>query len=411
VATIKPFRALRPRPDVTQRVASPPYDVLTSDEARRLAADNPLSFLRVNKPEITLPEGCPTHAPEVYARARENLRTLVDQGVMIRDERPGIYLYAQQMGDHVQAGFVALASLDEYDSNRIRKHEHTRPDKVEDRARLIDAMDSQVGPVFLAFRSRPELTELTRQIQRNEPIFDFVADDGIGHRGWILEEGIEKAVVHVFSGVDLLYVADGHHRSAAASRVRELRRSANPQHTGQESYNFFLTVIFPDDQLRILDYNRLVRDLAGLTPDRFLDRVAERFEISSADNPRPPRPHTFGMHLEGRWHRLAALPGSFPADDPVRRLDVSILQENLLAPVLGIGDPRTDPRIDFVGGARGLDELERRCRSGWAVAFAMFPTALEDLFGVADAGQVMPPKSTWFEPKLRSGLFVSALGD
>jgi uncharacterized protein (DUF1015 family) len=409
MAVLEPFRALRPRPDLAERIAAPPYDVLSSEEAREMAATNPLSFLRVNKAEITFAPDVDPHSQQVYDRARRNLEVLVEKGAMIREEVPRLYLYEQRMGSHVQAGFVAGASIDEYDDGRIRKHEHTKPDKVEDRARLIDTMDAQVGPVFLAFRARREIASLIDAIRASEPVYDFTADDGIGHRVWVIGDELERAVVRAFEAVDLLYVADGHHRSASASRVRQLRMEANDGHTGSEPYNFFLTVVFPDDQLRILDYNRIVKDLRGLTPEALLDRLGGSFEVEQTDRPAPGEPHTFGMHLDGRWYRLRARPGSFPGDDPVRSLDVAILQDNLLRPVLGIEDPRTDPRIDFVGGIRGLAELERRCASGWAVAFAMYPTSLAELFAVADAGQVMPPKSTWFEPKLRSGLLVRML--
>jgi uncharacterized protein (DUF1015 family) len=406
MAILKPFKALRPKPEFAQDVASPPYDVLSSQEARQMATDNPLCFLRVNKAEITLPEDVDPHSDLVYETARDNLRALVEQGAMIREDVPRLYLYEQRMGEHVQAGFVAGASVEEYDEGAIRKHEHTKPDKVEDRARLIDVMDSQVGPVFLAFRSRPEIASIIDDIRKGAPVYDFTADDGIGHRVWILDDDLESRTVRAFADVETLYVADGHHRSASSSRVRQLRMGANPQHSGDEPYNYFLTVVFPHDQLKILDYNRVVRDLNGLSGEEFLARIAERFEVVPAEEPRPPLSHTFGMHLGGRWYRLAAREGSFPADDPVRSLDVAILQENLLAPVLGIENPRTDPRIDFVGGIRGLGELERRCSEGWAVAFAMYPTTLDELFAVADSGEVMPPKSTWFEPKLRSGLLV-----
>ncbi|MBW2263810.1 MAG: DUF1015 domain-containing protein [Deltaproteobacteria bacterium] len=406
MAILKPFKALRPKPQLAEKVAAPPYDVLSSEEARQMAADNPVCFLRVNKAEITLPEDVDPHSAQVYETARDNLRSLIEQGVMIREEQPRLYLYEQRMGEHVQAGFVAGASVDEYDGGSIRKHEHTKPDKVEDRARLIDVMDSQVGPVFLAFRSQPRITAIVEDIKKGEPVYGFTADDGVGHRVWILDDELEARTVQAFAGVDALYVADGHHRSASSSRVRQLRKEANPQHRGDEPYNFFLTVIFPHDQLKILDYNRLVRDLNGLSGEEFLGKIAERFEVSPALEPRPPKSHTFGMLLGGQWYRLAAREGSFAAGDPVRSLDVAILQENLLSPVLGIENPRTDPRIDFVGGIRGLGELEKRCSEGWAVAFAMFPTTLDELFAVADSGEVMPPKSTWFEPKLRSGLLV-----
>ena len=409
MAVIKPYRALRPRPELAGRVTAPPYDVISSEEARRMAEGNPISYLWVNKAEINFPPGTNPYSPPVYEKARDNLRALIDKGVLVREERPRIYLYEQRMGDHVQAGFVASASVDEYDADRIRKHEHTKPEKVEDRSRLIDTMSAQGGPVFLAFRSRGAITALIGRIRQETPVYDFAADDGVAHRVWILGDDLEAETVKAFEAVDMLYVADGHHRSASTSRVRKLRQARNPNHTGLEPYNFFLAVLFPHDQLRIMDYNRVVKDLRGLTGERFLGHVREKFECEPTDSPRPARAHEFGMHLGGRWYCLRAMPGTYPGSDPVRGLDVSILQENLLGPVLGIQDPRTDPRIDFVGGIRGLAELERRCAEGWAVAFAMYPTTLEQLFAVADSGNVMPPKSTWFEPKLRSGLLIRML--
>ena len=411
MARIEPFRAWRPRPDLAARVASPPYDVVSTEEARRLADGEPLSFLHVVRPEIDLPPGTDPHAPEVYAKGAENLRRLIEDGVLIREARPALYLYRQTMGDHVQTGVVAGASVDEYEAGLIKKHEHTRRAKEDDRTRHVEALGANTGPVFLTYRARPEIDAMVERLTRAEPVYDFTAEDGVRHTVWVVDGPADRdALVAAFGEVPELYVADGHHRSAAAVRVRAARRAANPDHTGNEPYNFFLSVIFPHDQMRILDYNRVVRDLAGMTRDAFLDRVRERFHVEPADNPRPTRPHTFGMYLDGRWYRLRALPGTFPEDDPVRSLDVAILQENLLAPVLGIGDPRTDDRIDFVGGIRGLGELERRVGSGeWAVAFAMYPTSIEQLFAVADAGLVMPPKSTWFEPKLRSGLIVRPL--
>ncbi len=411
MARIEPFRAWRPRPELAPRVASPPYDVVSTEEARRLAEGEPLSFLHVVRPEIDLPQGTDPYAPEVYAKGAENLRRLIEDGVLIREERPALYLYRQTMGDHVQTGVVAGASVDEYEAGLIKKHEHTRRAKEDDRTRHVEALGANTGPVFLAYRARPEIDALVERLAAASPVYDFTAEDGIRHTVWVVDDpGDREALQAAFREVPELYVADGHHRSAAAVRVRAARRAANPNHTGDEPYNFFLSVIFPHDQLRILDYNRVVRDLAGMDPATFLRRVGERFEVEPTDAPRPTRPRTFGMYLDGRWYRLRARPGTFPEDDPVRGLDVAILQENLLAPVLGIGDPRSDERIDFVGGIRGLEELERRVGSGdWAVAFAMYPTSIEQLFSVADAGLVMPPKSTWFEPKLRSGLIVRPL--
>ncbi|HSN53591.1 MAG TPA: DUF1015 family protein [Candidatus Sulfomarinibacteraceae bacterium] len=411
MARIEPFRAWRPRPDAAERVASPPYDVVSSDEARAMAADNPLSFLHVVKPEIDLDPGVDLYAPEVYARGAENLQRLKDDGVLVREGRPALYLYRQVMGGHVQTGLVTGASIDEYESDLIKKHEHTRPKKEDDRTRHVEALGANTGPVFLTYRARPRIDALVDRLTAAEPTYDFVAPDGIRHVLWVVDEpGDVEALVAAFREVPVLYVADGHHRSAAATRVRALRRDRNPNHTGEEPYNFFLAVVFPHDQMLIMDYNRVVKMPPGLDRQTFLARIGGAFEVAPGAAEKPADPRTFAMFLDGQWYRLSARPGSFPADDPVRSLDVAILQDNLLAPVLGIGDPRSDENIDFVGGIRGLAELEKRVRSGeWDVAFALHPTAIEQLFAVADAGTVMPPKSTWFEPKLRSGLIVRPL--
>ncbi len=413
MAKLKPFKAWRPRPDVCAEVASPPYDVLSSDEARQMAAENPVSFLHVVKPEIDLEKGTDVYAPAVYAKGAENLKRLMDDGVLIQEAAPAFYLYRQRMGDHVQTGLVAGASVDEYEADLIKKHEHTRPVKEDDRTRHIDALDANTGPVFLTYRARPEIDRLVDRLTGGEPVYDFVAPDGIQHVLWVVVDADDRdALADAFALVPELYVADGHHRSAAGTRIRSLRRDANADHTGEEAYNYFLSVIFPDDQMMILDYNRVVRDLNGLDAEAFVAAVGKNFDASRVENGKPARARCFGMYLDGRWHRLTAKEGSFPSDDPVRSLDVAILQENLLAPVLGIGDPRSDERIDFVGGIRGLAELERKVDSGeWAVAFALHPTSIDQLFAVADAGLVMPPKSTWFEPKLRSGLVVRPLSE
>jgi uncharacterized protein (DUF1015 family) len=413
MAKLKPFRAWRPRPDICSEIASPPYDVLSSAEAREMAAENPLSFLHVVKPEIDLEPGTDVYSPEVYETGAANLRRLVDEGALIREEKPALYLYRQRMGDHVQTGLVAGASVDEYEADQIKKHEHTRPVKEDDRTRHIDALDANTGPVFLTYKAQPEIDALVERFTAADATYDFTAPDGIQHVLWVIDNyGDRDALVEAFGKVPELYVADGHHRSAAGTRIRALRRDANPDHKGDEAYNYFLTVIFPDDQMMILDYNRVVRDLQGLDPDGFVAAISERFEIEPTDDGRPTRRRCFGMYFGGRWHRLTAKDGTFPADDPVRSLDVAILQDNLLAPVLGVGDPRSDERIDFVGGIRGLTELEKKVDSGdWAVAFALHPTSIDQLFAVADAGLVMPPKSTWFEPKLRSGLIVRPLSD
>ncbi|MFV2072574.1 MAG: DUF1015 domain-containing protein [Thermoanaerobaculales bacterium] len=413
MARVEPFRGWRPRLDVCAQVASPPYDVVSSAEAREMAANNPLSFLHVVKPEIDLDPGVDIYAPEVYAKGAENLRRLVAEGYLVREQSPALYLYRQRMGEHVQTGLVAGASIDEYEADLIKKHEHTRRVKEDDRTRHVDALDANTGPVFLTYRAQASIDQLVARIADRTPAYDFIAPDGIQHVLWVVDDLADREeLVEAFRQIPELYVADGHHRSAAGTRIRALRREANSAHTGEEPYNFFLSVIFPDNQMMIMDYNRVVRDLNGLNPDSFVAGVRKRFEVDAIGEGRPPAAKYFGMYLEGKWYRLRAREDSYPCEDPVRSLDVAILQENLLAPVLGIGDPRSDDRIDFVGGIRGLGELERRVDGGdWAVAFALNPTSIDQLFAVADAGLVMPPKSTWFEPKLRSGLIVRPLSE
>jgi uncharacterized protein (DUF1015 family) len=413
MATIKPFRAWRPRAELAAGIASPPYDVLSSDEAREMAAESPHSFLHVVKPEIDLPPETDIYDPKVYAKGAENLKRMIDEGMLLREERPSLYLYRQQMGDHIQTGVVAGASVDEYEADLIKKHENTRRVKEDDRTRHVDALDANTGPVFLTYKASPEIDAFVEAATAGEPTYDFTSPDGIRHTLWVVDDDARVAVLtEAFAKVPELYVADGHHRSAAATRIRALRRDANPEHTGEEQYNYFLSVIFPHDQMMILDYNRVVRDLNGLSASELLEAIGASFEVTPVSDGKPEHARTFGMYLDGGWYRLEARQGSYPADDPVRSLDVAVLQDNLLAPILGIGDPRSDERIDFVGGIRGLKELVKLVDSGtWAVAFAMFPTSIEQLFAVADAGKVMPPKSTWFEPKLRSGLIIRPLRD
>ncbi len=413
MAKIEAFRALRPRADVAAKVASPPYDVLNSAEARLMAEGNSISFLHVNKPEIDLPENIDPYDPAVYAKGAENLKGLIDQGALIREERPALYLYRQIMGDHTQIGLVAGASVDEYEAGLIKKHEFTRRKKEDDRTRHVDALDANTGPVFLTYRARTEIDQLVERLTAGEADYDFTAPDGIRHTLWVVSNDADvEPLISAFDAVPELYVADGHHRSAAGTRIRTLRREANPNHTGDEPYNYFLSVIFPDNQMLIMDYNRVVRDLNGLDEAQFLAKIGETFDVEPSEMGRPQRQKCYSMYVGGRWYRLTAKEGSYPAEDPVRRLDVAILQENLLAPVLAIGDPRADERIDFVGGIRGMEELVRLVDGGdFAVAFALYATSIDDLFAVADAGEVMPPKSTWFEPKLRSGLITRPLGE
>ena len=409
MSDVRPFRALRPRPDLAARVAAPPYDVINSEEAREMANGNDVSFLHINKPEIDLGPDVSLYDDRVYAKGVANLRRFIAEGVFVREAEPRFYVYQQRMGDHVQAGIVGAASCQEYADGLIKRHEFTRKDKEDDRTRHTHELNANAGPVFLTYRQRAEIDAIVDGIRKGEPLYDIVTDDGIGHTVWLVSPGETVALQQALRAVPALYVADGHHRAASAARVGLERRASNPRHRGDEPYNYFLAVLFPHDQLRIMDYNRVVRDLNGLTPESFLAAVGKTFTVTPTPEPRPDAVHRFGMYLGGRWYRLEAKPGTFPAGDPVRSLDAAILQENLLAPVLGIADPRTDTRVDFVGGIRGLGELEKRVAGGWAAAFALFPVSLEQLMAVADAGLVMPPKSTWFEPKLRSGLLVRTL--
>ncbi len=400
---IRPFTALRPRTEHAAVVAAPPYDVLSSEEARVRAAGKPYSFLHISKAEIDLPPDVDHYAPEVYAKSAENLKTLIDTGILIRDAKPCYYAYRLVMGTHTQTGLIAAASVAEYDANRIRKHEFTRPDKEDDRVRQIEALNAQTGPVLLSHPDSDEAERLIAAATAGTPIADLTADDGIHHTLWLIDDAaaIER-ISAVIGAMPSLYIADGHHRSAAASRVAAARRGQGRP----ESAEYFLAVIFPARQMRIMDYNRVVRDLNGHSIDAFLKAVGERCTVTPATAAvTPERTGTFGMYLDGRWYHLAIRPDLVPEQDPVRRLDVSVLSEQILDPILGIADLRRDTRIDFVGGIRGLAELERRVNSGeMAVAFAMYPTPMVELMSVADVGEVMPPKSTWFEPKLADGM-------
>jgi len=412
MAIIKGFRGVRPRRELVEKVAAPPYDVLSSEEAFELARDNPLSFLHVGKPEIDLPREVDLYDPRVYEQGRIAFERLRAEGVLFQDAAECLYVYRQRMGDHVQTSLAAGASVDDYDRDVIKKHEQTRADKEDDRTRHVSVLGAQTGPVFLTYPARADLDGKIAGITSGEAEYHFTSADGIEHWFWVVSDPAWIADVRrIFAEIPCLYVADGHHRSAAASRVRRARREANPGHTGQEEYNFFLAYIFPHDQLHIMDYNRVVKDLHGLSPADFLARVGEKFEITPVQDGRPTRRHEFGLYLADGWRRLTARPGTFPADDPVGSLDVSILQENLLAPILGIANPRKDKRIDFVGGIRGLGELERLVNGGaFQAAFAFHPTSVGELMAIADAGLNMPPKSTWFEPKLKDGLVSHLLG-
>ena len=402
---IQPFAALRPAAGRANDVVAPPYDVLSTAEARERAHGRPWSFLHISKPEIDLPADTNPYAPEVYAKGAENLQAMIQAGVLVRDPAPCYYAYRIVMGSHSQTGLVAAASVADYDTNRIRNHEFTRPDKEDDRVRQIDALDAQTGPVLLAYPDAPEVDAILAAASGGIPDSDAELD-GVRHTIWVIRDrAILARITAAFNAMPALYIADGHHRSASASRIAAARRAANPGHTGSEPYNFFLSVIFPAHEMRIMDYNRVVTDLNGLSAEAFIERVGAAFSVEpAAAAVKPERPGSFGLYLAGKWYRLTIRPELIPAD-PVGRLDVSLLQNNLIAPILGITDPRRDKRIDFVGGIRGLAELEKRVHSGeMALAFALHPTRMEDLMAVADANEVMPPKSTWFEPKLADGL-------
>jgi uncharacterized protein (DUF1015 family) len=410
---IKPFRGLRPPNWQAEAVIAPPYDVMNEAEARQMVENRFWSFLHVSRAEVDLPPGTDPYAPEVYAKAAEKLASMRAAGIIEQDQRPYYYIYRIWMGGHVQTGLVAAASVEAYDQGHIKRHEFTRPAKEDDRVNHIKAVNAHTGPVLLAYPSEESLDELLSSVAEGFPDINAVAGDGTTHQLWgVADSAIQERISQAFEALPALYVADGHHRSAAASRVAAERKAANPEHTGEEAYNYFLTVIFPHKEMQILDYNRVVRDLNGLDKQAFLEKVGERFSIiPSGGKVKPNQRGEFGMYLDGQWYRLTLNAGLIPEDDPVKRLDASLLADNLIDPILGISDPRRDERIDFVGGIRGLEGLEARVDSGeMQVAFALYPTAMEDLMAVADAGEVMPPKSTWFEPKLVDGL-VSHLLD
>ncbi len=412
MSLIRPFAGLRPAADRAADVAAPPYDVMSTAEARAMVSGRPWSFLHVSRAEVDLPKDTDPYDPKVYARARENLAGMIAAGVLLRDNEPSFYVYRLTMGAHRQTGVVLTAAVDAYRSNRVRRHELTRPAKEDDRVRQIDALDAQTGPVFLVHPSDPAIDDLLAGAARAEPLLSVRADDGVRHEVWPItaHETISR-LTDGFEAMPALYIADGHHRCAAAARVAEARRAASRQPLGQASYDYFLAVSFPHTQVQVLDYNRIVRDLNGLDRDTFLHRLGEAFEVIPSGSPvKPVRPGQLGLYLDGSWYRLVIAPALIPATDPVRRLDVSLLQEHLIGPILNITDPRRDERIDFVGGRRGLAGLTERVDSGeMRLAFTLFPTRIEDLMVVADAGAVMPPKSTWFEPKLADGLISHIL--
>ena len=408
MAKIRPFQCLRPEADVAHRVAALPYDVYNRKEAKEEVEREPLSFLKIDRAETSFDDSVDTYAPEVYQKAKELLEKDIADGIYERDENAGYYIYELVMEGRSQTGLVACAAVEDYVNNIIKKHENTREDKEIDRITHVDTCSAQTGPIFLAYRSEQVINDVVDAVKKGNPLYDFTAVDGIVHRVWKIDSQEDIATIcNAFENIQEIYIADGHHRAASAVKVGLKRKSENPNHTGEEEYNYFLSVLFPHDQLMIMDYNRTVKDLNGLTKEEFMTRVKECFSVEESEKAvRPEKKGQFGMYLEKQWYLLTAKPALFEGKDAVGSLDVSVLQDYLLAPVLGIGDPRTDARIDFVGGIRGLGELEKRADSDMKISFSMYPTSITELFDVADQNLLMPPKSTWFEPKLRSGLFI-----
>ena len=408
MAQIRPFKAYRPCQGMEERIAALPYDVYNRGEAHEVVKKNPESFLAIDRAETQFGEEVDTYADCVYEKADQMLREKIQEGKFVQDPTPCFYLYELTMDGHSQTGVVGCASIDDYRNNVIKKHENTRADKEEDRIRHVDKSSMQTGPIFLAYRAKGDLKEKIRELKKQAPVYDFVSEDGIGHRVWVIDNDVDVAMIKkAFGKIPAIYIADGHHRCASAVKVGLKRREQYPDYTGEEEFNYFLSVIFPDEELRILDYNRVVKDLNGLDAAAFLTRIGEYFTVEKKGQApyRPTKKGGFGMYLEDEWYSLVAKE-EIKSEDAVEGLDVSLLQNYLLDPILGIKDPKTDKRIDFVGGIRGLEELERRVHADMKVAFSMYPTSIAELFAVADAGRLMPPKSTWFEPKLRSGLFL-----
>lgn len=414
MAIVRPFRAVRPHETLADKVAALPYDVMNSEEAREMVKDNPYSFLHVDKSEVDLPPSIDLYDQRVYDKARENIVKFMEEGTLVQEKEKALYIYTLVMDGHPQTGLVSLASIDDYQNNVIKKHEFTRAEKEADRIRHVDVTNFHTGPIFLTYVYQEEITRIIEEYKKSHtPLYDFVAEDGVQHTAWaILDEEIIEELKKRFEKVESLYIADGHHRAASAVRVGMMRREKNKDFTGDEEFNYFLSVIFPSNELRIMDYNRVVKDLNGCDSEQFMEAVKQDFTVTAYEGEGPYRPemkHTFGMYLDGRWYKLEAKEHIVFDEDPLKRLDCKILQDHLLHPILGIEDPRVDKRIDFVGGIRGLKELERRVEKDMKVAFSMYPTTIMDLISISDAGMVMPPKSTWFEPKLRSGLFLHDL--
>lgn len=414
MAILRPFKAIRPTKDMANKVGALPYDVMNSDEAREMVKGNPYSFLHVDKAEIDLPKETYIYDEKVYEKAKENLEKLISDGILVQDAKPMLYIYRQIMNGRAQTGLVGCTAVDDYIDNIIKKHEFTRADKEADRIHHVDTCNANTGPIFLTHRENKTVSEIVEAWKKNcAPVYDFVSDDGISQTVWVIDDdSTVEALVNEYAKIPYLYIADGHHRCASAVKVGEKRRNGGEYDKNAE-FNFFLSVIFPCNELEIMDYNRVIADLNGLSAEEFIAKISEKFTVEKmGEEPfAPKKRHTFGMFLDSCWYCLTAKSEFINENDPVLCLDVSILQNNLISPVLSIEDPRTDKRIDFVGGIRGLSELERRVNEGMRVAFSMYPTSLSELMSIADAGKVMPPKSTWFEPKLLSGLFIHKLSD
>ncbi|OAA88398.1 DUF1015 domain-containing protein [Clostridium ljungdahlii] len=415
MATLKAFKAIRPREDAACKIAALPYDVMNSEEAREMAKDNAYSFLHIDKAEIDLDRNIDPYDKKVYEKANENLQNMINNNLLIKDNKRNLYIYRLIRNGKAQTGIVGCTSIDDYIDNKIKKHEFTRKDKEQDRINHVDTCDANTGPIFLTYRHNEKINNIVdKWTNEKKPVYDFIAEDGVTNTVWVIDDDkVIDTICQLFNNIDSLYIADGHHRTASAVKVGIKRRKENPGYKGDEEFNFFLSVLFPDSELSIMDYNRVVKDLNGLTRDEYMNKISEKFNVQEYEGKDPYRPskkRTYGMYLDGKWYEIEAKEGTYDPCDVVEKLDASVLQNNLLNPILGIDDPRTNPRIDFVGGIRGLNELEKRVdKEGEGVAFSMYPTTLDDLMGIADAGKVMPPKSTWFEPKLRSGLFIHEL--
>lgn len=413
MAVLKAFKGIRPKKELVKNIACRPYDVLNEKEARAETKGDPNSFYHVIKPEIDFPDDFDHYAPEIYKKGKDNFERMFKEGVFFQDDKDCLYIYAQTMNGRKQYGIVGAAAVDDYVNDIIKKHELTRPDKEEDRKKHVRVSNLNYEPVFFAYPNVPALDVIVSNVASGAPEYDFVTDDGIGHTFWVIKDDATiKSIIDEFAKIRYTYVADGHHRTAAAALVGKERRDNNPNHTGEEEYNFFLAVHFPDNQLQIMDYNRVVKDLNGLSTADFIKKLSDNFTVEEKGNTiyKPSKLHEFGMYLDQKWYKLTAKEGTFNDKDPIGVLDVTILSERILAPVLNIKDLRTDKRIDFVGGLRGLGELEKRVNSGdWKVAFALYPVTMKQLIDIADTGNIMPPKTTWFEPKLRSGLVLHSL--